>query len=96
MKLSIFLGLAQKMLFIRQTITAMKRLNQEQSQNLVLFKFFVVILISILLWKASEGFWKTNEEISLQKPLIEKMSERVQEFKPLSAIWQFLGSLLSR
>ncbi len=96
LKLNIFLGLAQKMLFIWQTITAMKRLNQEQSQNLVFFKFFVVILISILLWKASEGFWKTNEEISLQKPLIEKMSERVQDFKPLSAIWQFLGSLLLR
>lgn len=74
----------------------MKRLNQEQSQNLVFFKFFVLILISICLWKIGEAFWKTNEEISLRKPFMEKMSERVQDFKPLSAIWQFLGSLLPR
>ncbi|PKQ70547.1 hypothetical protein Rain11_0467 [Raineya orbicola] len=74
----------------------MKRLNQEQSQNLIFFKFFAVILISIFLWKLGESFWKTHQEISFQKPFQEKMTERVQELTPLSAIWQFLGSLLSR
>ncbi|MCS6795805.1 MAG: hypothetical protein RMJ97_03765 [Raineya sp.] len=81
------------MLFIRQTITAMKRLNQEQTQNLMFFKFFVAIIISILLWKASTDFWKKENELSLQKSVIQKMTERVQ-ITPLSAIWQFLGSPL--
>ncbi len=90
-KLRIFLDLAQKMLLIQQTITAMKRLSQEQSKNLVFFKFFVLILISILLWKAGEGFWKANEEISLQKSLIEKMSERVQELSLFLPFGNFLA-----